>query len=159
MAKYQLQASSKWSFDFIKESPITHTNSQFKWESATLNDIPRFYHHTSHPQLPMDMNNQTQLFSECENICPLSRNISAPSMMIQNPISVNKRKIVVACSSASVGLAAATACSNQRKITGELRNGKKMLSLIASLWLIAPKSDFETINSHQILSSADGLAA
>lgn len=152
MTKYQLQASSKWCFDFITESPITHANSQFKWETTKLYEMPKFYHHISHPmKLMQNFNDQMQLFSECENICPLSQSISAPSMMIQNPSAVNKRKIVVGVSSASSSFAASTACSsNQRKITGEC-SAKKMLSLIASLWLITPKPDLETINSHKIL--------
>jgi hypothetical protein len=124
MTKYQLQASSKWSFDFIKESPITHANSQFRWESAALNDLPKFYHHIAHPmhQPTSDVaNDRRQLFSECENICPLTQSISAPSMIMPNPLAVNKRKIVAAISSASTSLAASTACSSQRKITGERR--------------------------------------
>jgi hypothetical protein len=129
MTKYQLQAANKWSFDFIKESPITHANSQFKWESTTLSDMPKFYHHISQPTRlmhqptsgAMDVNNRRQLFSECENICPLSQSISAPSMIIQNPLAVNKRKIVTGISSASTSLAASTVCSSsQRKITGEI---------------------------------------
>lgn len=154
MTKYQLQASSKWSFDFLTESPITHASSQFKWEPTTLHDMPKFYHHISHPTKLMhqqDLNERAQLFSECENICPLSQSISAPSMMIQNPSAVNKRKIVVGVSSASSSFVASTVCSgNQRKITGEC-SAKKMLPLIASLRLITPKSDLKTINSHQIL--------
>lgn len=131
MAKYQLQASNKWSFDFIKESPITHANSQFKWESTTLSDMSKFYHHIAHPTSlmrqpasgAMDVNNRRQLFSEYENICPLSQSISTPSMIIQNPLAVNKRKIVTGISSASTSLAASTVCSSsQRKITGERKD-------------------------------------
>lgn len=125
MTKYQLQASSKWSFDFIKESPITRADSQFRWESAVFNDMPKFYHHIAHPtrlhQPASDMvtNDRRQLFSECENICPLTQSISAPSMIMPNPLAVNKRKIVTAISSASTSLAASTVCDSQRKITGE----------------------------------------
>lgn len=154
MAKYQLQASNKWSFDFIKEAPITNANSQFKWEASTLSETPRFYHHiVQQPSGTVNVRNLSQLFSECENICPLSQSISAPLMIIQNPIAVNKRKIVVGVSSTSANFATSSACSNQRKITGECSEAKKkkMLPLIASLWLITPKLDLKTINSHQIL--------
>lgn len=149
MTKYQLQASNKWSFDFIKEAPITNANSQFQWEPSTLSETPRFYHHVAHQ--PPGTSERSQLFSEYENICPLSQSISAPSMISQNPIAVNKRKIVVGVSSTSANFAASSACSNQRKITGERLVAKKMLPLIASLWLITPKLDLKTINSHQIL--------
>lgn len=119
MTKYQLQASNKWSFDFIKESPITHADSQYKWESTTLNEMPKFYHHIAQPLThhtpSVGMNEKTKLFSGCENICPLSRSISSPSMIIQNPMVGNKRKIVVGVSSTS----ASPTCNNQRKITGE----------------------------------------
>lgn len=157
MTKYQLQASNKWGFDFIKETPITHASSQFKWESTTLSDMPKFYRHIAHPTRLMhppagslDVANHTQLFSECENICPLSRAISAPSMMLQHTNAVNKRKIIVAASSS---FAASTDCSSQRKITGESRqtSKKKMRLLTASLRLITPLSDLKTINFHQIL--------
>jgi hypothetical protein len=126
MTKYQLQASSKWSFDFMNESPIRHANSQFRWEAATLNEMPKFYHHIAHPtsrlthQQPGAVDAiRSQLFSEFENICPLSRTISAPSMIIQSSIAVNNRKMVVGVSSASASLAASATCSQQRKITGE----------------------------------------
>lgn len=128
MTKYQLQASSKWGFDFIKESPITHANSQYRWEPAMLHDLPRFYHHIAQPtrlmQKPtnaVDVNDRAQLFSECENICPLSRSISAPTIILNaNPqCAINKRKMVIASTSSSCN-------SHQRKITGEL-------SLIVSL--------------------------
>lgn len=126
MTKYQLQASNKWSFDFIKESPIVNANSQFRWESAALNDLPKFYHHIAHPSRLSHQpsseavtNDHRQLFSECENICPLTQSISAPSMIMSNPLAVNKRKIAAAISSASSSLAASTVCSSQRKITGE----------------------------------------
>lgn len=152
MLKYQMQASDKWSFDFIKESPIAQPNSQFKWEPAALNNMPSFYHHISHPTRSlMDLSGRSQLFSEYENICPLSRNISAPSMIIQNPLAVNKRKIVVGVSPASPSFAASTVCNHQQKITGERLGMKKMLPLIASLRLITPKSASKAINSHQIL--------
>lgn len=134
MTKYQLQASNKWSFDFIKESPITHANSQFKWESTRFCEMPKFYHHIAHPTRLMhqptsdavDVNNRRQLlFSECENICPLSQGISAPSMIIQNPLAVNKRKIVTSISAVSSSLAASTVCNvSQRKITGEQERKK-----------------------------------
>jgi hypothetical protein len=122
MTKYQLQASNKWGFDFVKESPITHANSQFKWESAMLSETPKFYHHIAVAPTRQTVveSERSQLFSECENFCPLARSISASSMIIQRKIS-----------------------TSQRKITGEL-------SLIASLWLITPKEELETINSHQI---------
>lgn len=129
MVKYQLQASHKWSFDFIKESPITHASSQFQWETSTLNAMPKFYHHISHPTrlthqpCTMDANDHSQLFSEYENICPLTRNISSPSIIIQNPLAVNKLKIGSVVST-STSFAASTACSNQRKITGEWCTGK-----------------------------------
>lgn len=152
MLKYQMQASDKWSFDFIKESPIAQPNSQFKWEPATLNNMPRFYHQISHPTRSlMDLSGRSQLFSEYENICPLSRNISAPSIIIQNPLAVNKRKIVVGVSPASPSFAASTVCNHQQKITGERLGMKKTLPLIASLRLITPKSASKAINSHQIL--------
>lgn len=84
-----------------------------------LHDLPRFYHHIAQPtrlmQQPtggVDANDRSQLFSECENICPLSRSISAPSMVIASPmLAVNMRKVVAAGSSCS---------GQQRKITGEL---------------------------------------
>lgn len=127
MTKYQLQASNKWSFDFIKESPITHAGSQFKWEPATLNEMPKFYHHIAKPLthhtpgvVGVNVNERTKLFSECENICPLSRSISSPSMIIQSPMVGNKRKIVVGVSSTS----ASPTCNNQRKITGEFAKNK-----------------------------------
>lgn len=122
MTKYQLQASNKWSFDFIKESPITYAGSQFKWEATTLNDLPKFYHHIAQPlthhtpgAVAANVNERTKLFSGCENICPLSRSISSPSMIIQSPMVGNKRKIVVTVSSTSES----PTCNNQRKITGE----------------------------------------
>lgn len=122
MTKYQLQASNKWNFDFIKEAPITNASSQFKWEVSTLDDIPRFYHHTAHQTTgALHKSDVSQLFSECENICPLSQSISAPSMIIQNPIAVNKRKIVVGVSSTAANSATSSVGSNQRKITGECR--------------------------------------
>ena len=156
MTKYQLQASNKWNFDFIKEEPITNANSQFKWQPSTLSDSPRFYHHISHqPSGTLDTSDRSQLYSECENICPLSQSISAPSMIIPNPKAVNKRKIVVSASSTTANLAPSSACSNQRKITGECLAAKKMMPLIASLWLITPKLDLKTINSHQILILPD----
>ena len=160
MTKYQLQASDKWGFDFVKESPIAHTYSQFKWESTVLSDIPKFYHHIAHSnQTPSSaaariMNDRYQLFNECENICPLSQSISSPSLVIQNPpTAVNKRRISVFVAST---VCSSSSSSNQRKITGkpssrENKKAKKMLPLIASLWLITPKSDLKTINSHQIL--------
>lgn len=141
MTKYQIQASNKWGFDFIKESPITHGSGQYRWEQTALSDIPRFYHHISHPTKLMhqpsgalDAIDRTQLFSECENICPLTQNISSPSMIIRNPLAVGKRNIVVALSSASTSFAASSVCSNQRKITGEFISGgkKRELPLIAS---------------------------
>lgn len=146
MTKYQLQASNKWSFDFIKETPIKSANSQFKWKPSTLNDTPRFYHHVSHqPSSTLDLSERSaKLFSECENICPLSQSISAPSMIIQNTLAVNKRKIVVGVSS-TTSFAAPSACSSQRKITGEYSR------YFSSLYLITPMLDLKTINSHQIL--------
>lgn len=156
MTKYQLQASSKWSFDFMNESPIRHANSQYRWEAATLNELPRFYHHIAHPTARLTHQQsgaagadfRSQLFSEFENICPLARTVSAPSMVIQSAMAVNSRKIVTGASSASSSLAAATACSQQRKITGE----RSMQPLTASLWLKAPESRARTIIYHQILS-------
>lgn len=117
MAKYQLQASGKWSFDFIKEAPISCSNSQYKWKSSTIYEIPKFYHHISQSSRLEHHSSSTgdghgQLFSECENICPLSQHISSPSMIVQHPLPSNKRKIVRAVSSVTV-------CSNQQKITGE----------------------------------------
>ncbi|CRK98279.1 CLUMA_CG011641, isoform A [Clunio marinus] len=127
MTKYQLQASYKWSFDFAKESPIAHVNSQLKWEPTSLSNIPKFYHHTTHsmglsshyqPITALESSNRhVQMFTGCENICPLMQNISEPSIILQNPLSVSKRKTV-----ASTSFATKKVCGSQRKITGKSIN-------------------------------------
>lgn len=154
MTKYQLQASDKWGFDFVREAPIAYPNSQFKWESSKLSEIPKFYHHIAHPARLAPRSSGAAsfypLFGGCENICPITQSISATSMIAQNPSVVNKRKIGVASSSASTSFEPSAACSHQRKITGRCCAHRKA-GITASLWLITPKSDLKTINSHQIL--------
>lgn len=154
MTKYQLQASDKWGFDFVREAPIAYPNSQFQWESSKLSETPKFYHHIAHPTRlapsSSGASNLYPLFVGCENIHMISQNISATSMIAPNPSAVNKRKIGVASSSASTSFEASAACSHQRKITGE-RCSRKNSAITVSLWLITPKSDLKTINSHQIL--------
>jgi hypothetical protein len=98
MTKYQLQAANKWSFDFANESPISGECSQYKWDSARLPDVPRFYHHTVTPA-----NLQASANDECENICPLSHNIGSASLK-------SRQRVVVSSSSGSF---------SQTKITGE----------------------------------------
>lgn len=154
MTKYQLQASDKWGFDFVREAPIAYPNSHFQWESSKLSEIPKFYHHIAHPTRlaprSSGASNLYPLFGGCENIWPISQSISATSMIVQNPSAVNKRKIGGASSSVSTSFEASAACSHQRKITGECCS-RKNFAITASLWLITPKSDLKTINSHQIL--------
>lgn len=133
MAKYQLHAANKWGFDFTTESPANNT-SNFQWQSTTLSDIPKFYHHIIHnrvnPPVPalssslsssstssLELNGKNSemvmsYFSECENISPLSRNIT-PMIIVQKPLAVNNR--VVPTKVVSI----ASMSSNQTKITGE----------------------------------------
>lgn len=130
MAKYQLQAANKWGFDFTTESPANNT-SNFQWQSTTLSDIPKFYHHIIHnrvnpPPTPVPSSSSSSTsslngknsemvmsyFSECENISPLSRNIT-PMIIVQKPLAVNNR--VVPTKVVSI----ASMSSNQTKITGE----------------------------------------
>lgn len=150
MAKYQLQAANKWGFDFQTESPANNT-SNFQWQSTTLSDIPKFYHHIIHnrvtPPAPvksssslsssstssLELNGKNSemvmsYFSECENISPLSRNIT-PMIIVQKPLAVNNR--VVPTKIVSI----ASMSSNQTKITGEslsitTTNNQKNTSLL-----------------------------
>lgn len=129
MAKYQLQASEKWSFDFIKEMPVGCENSQFNWEPLTTVEMPKFYHQTIQPsrlfhQHSSASDERSQLFNKHENICALSRHISSPPLIIQNAMAVSKRKAARAVSSASTSFATTTICSSQRKITGECLAGR-----------------------------------
>lgn len=136
MAKYQLQAANKWSFDFVKESPIRNSNSQFSWETVKLAETPKFYHHEfiSHQ-------------NDCENIWPLvSLNsvISSPALVIQDSLVTNNRKIAHSLfTSASSSFATSTNISSvvcnksQRKITGKRR---KFPPNDKTLDLITPKS-------------------
>lgn len=127
MTKYQLQASDKWSFDFVKEAPIASVNNQFKWEPATVMEMPKFYHQISHQssrpaRYPSSVNNELDqlLFNGYENACPLLRHINLPLMITQNSMAGNKRKMVLAVSSSSKILTTTTTVSSsQRKITGE----------------------------------------
>lgn len=106
MTKYQLQASNKWSFDFVNESPITPSSTsgvdgKFQWESATLSDVPRFYHHI------VNSNNNMQVNSESENIRPLTMPLPIRSIIISPTLSGGGKGV----------------CRyNQTKITGELIN-------------------------------------
>ncbi|CAO1409597.1 unnamed protein product [Diamesa serratosioi] len=146
MAKYQLQAANKWGFDFTTESPANNT-SNFQWQSTTLSDIPKFYHHIIHnrvtpPPAPsssssfssssssssslLELNGKNSemvmsYFSECENISPLSRNIS-PMIIVQKPLAVNNS--VVPTKVVSI----ASMSSNQTKITDFLKVRKRRLS-------------------------------
>ncbi|CAO1394221.1 unnamed protein product [Diamesa hyperborea] len=140
MAKYQLQAANKWGFDFTTESPANNT-SNFQWQSTTLSDIPKFYHHIIHnrvnpPSAPVPSSSSSSstsslngknsemvmsYFSECENISPLSRNIT-PMIIVQKPLAINNR--VVPTKVVSI----ASMSSNQTKITDFLKVRKRRLS-------------------------------
>lgn len=114
MTKYQLQASSKWNFDFVNESPIVNAGSQYEWESSRLPDVPRFYHHRQHivngSNLQTNITeHDTQLFNECENISPLSHSIGGASIK-------SWQRIHTATSSTSSNR---SVCFSQTKITGE----------------------------------------
>ena len=158
MAKYQLQAANKWGFDFTTESPANKT-SNFQWQSTTLSDIPKFYHHIIHnrvtPPAPpsssssssssssLELNGKNSemvmsYFSECENISPLSRNIT-PMIIVQKPLAVNNS--VVPTKVVSI----ASMSSNQTKITGEslsitrtttIKNKKKTSLLMLNIQLL-----------------------
>lgn len=115
MAKYQLQAANKWSFDFVKESPIRNSNSQFTWETVKLDDTPKFYHHEFISQTSLNQN-------ECENIWPLMSSnsvISSPTMIIQDSLVANNRKIVHSTSSSFAASSSCDSNKSQRKITGK----------------------------------------
>jgi hypothetical protein len=122
MAKYQLQAANKWSFDFVKESPIRNSNSQFTWETVKLDETPKFYHHEFISQTSLNQN-------ECENIWPLtptvnSSVISTPALVIQDSLVANNRKIVhsfFASASTSFATSSVVCNKSQRKITGKCR--------------------------------------
>lgn len=101
MTKYQLQSSNKWSFDFVNESPLT-SDASYQWESATLSDVPRFYHHIVNSNNNMQVNYEPETIFN-ENICPLSLNAAVPS-----------RPMIVLSSGRRSGV-----CFSQTKITGE----------------------------------------
>lgn len=107
MTKYQLQASTKWSFDFVNESPITSSaDAKYQWESATLSDVPRFYHHIVNSNSNMQVNCEHETIFN-ENICPLS-------------MPMRQKFFVVAASSMSGCGSGRGVCYSQTKITGEL---------------------------------------
>jgi hypothetical protein len=104
MTKYQLQASSKWSFDFANEKPI-NANGQYQWESASLPEVPRFYHQISSNSYQVNSSEHETIFNE--NICPLSI------------ATVSSRPIIVVTQSGCGR--SGRVCFSQTKITGELR--------------------------------------
>lgn len=107
MTKYQLQASSKWSFDFVNESPIT-SDSNYQWESSTLSDVPRFYHHIVNSNSNVQVNYEPETIFN-ENICPLSCNFAVPSRPV----------FVLSSSMISENTQRSGVCFSQTKITGE----------------------------------------
>lgn len=104
MTKYQLQASSKWSFDFTNEKPIK-VNGQYQWESAPLPEVPRFYHQISSNSLQVNNSEHETIFNE--NICPLSI------------ASISSRPKIVVTSGNGCGKSGRV-CFSQTKITGKL---------------------------------------
>lgn len=117
MAKYQLQATNKWNFDFVNESPMPNGNSQYEWESARLPEVPRFYHHRQHivngSNLQANINEHDTLFNECENICPLSHSASIKSWQKIHVVATSSS------SSSSSSRGNNSVCLSQTKITGE----------------------------------------
>lgn len=145
MAEYQLKASDKWSFDFIKESPIACSNSQFKWQPSEIIGVPPYYHHIAIPSrlaanIKRDVEHKV-LFNEYENIFPLAKHISSLTLIIQNPIPVIKRKIVRA---ATTSLATKIVSSNQGKITGE-----RFVTLSRSIVITQTMLGLKLINPHR----------
>ncbi|CAG9804897.1 unnamed protein product [Chironomus riparius] len=142
MAKYQLQASNKWNFDFVNESPMSNGNSQYKWESARVPEVPRFYHHRQHivngSNLQANINEHDTLFNECENICPLSRNIGGASIK-----SWQKMHVVATSSSSSSNSNRSnnSVCLSQTKITDYLKVRKRRLSTTSAVSFKKARAD------------------
>ncbi|KAG5680890.1 hypothetical protein PVAND_010369 [Polypedilum vanderplanki] len=123
MTKYQLQAANKWSFDFTNESPISSESSQYKWDTVKLPDVPKFYHHIVNPNKLQASSSESQLFDECENICPFSHNINA---------SIKSRQKIVISSTTNSNR---NVCMSQTKITDYLKIRKRRLSTTSAVCL------------------------
>jgi hypothetical protein len=91
----------------VNESPIS-SESSYQWESATLSDVPRFYHHIVNSNSNVQVNCESETIFN-ENICPRSLNVAMPSRPV----------LVLSSSMISESARSSGVCFSQTKITGE----------------------------------------